>query len=140
MGPERTTDRRFGGRPAFRAARLAVLAIALATAIACGSRGESRPRFTFDAELLDRLDAAMTELAAGRWPSWTMRIHAGQLAFRVETSPERGEEAQRRDCSAIAKLIEENVGARVPWRAEITRGGRLLKRCPEGPAYGRRVG
>lgn len=136
----RTTARRNGAKPGFRAICLAPLAAGLATAIACNSGGEPTPRYAFDAEVLDTLDAAMTRLAAGRWPSWTMRIQAGQLAFRIEASAGRGEEAQRRDCSAIARLIQEEVGARVPWSAEFTRGGRLVKRCSEASAYGRRVG
>ena len=136
----RTTGRRIGAKPGFRAMFLAPLAIGLATVLACSSGREAAPRFTFDAELLDTLDAAMTRLSAGRWPSWTMRIQEGQLAFRIEASEERGEKAQHRDCSAIAELIRDNVGAQVPWRAEITRGGRLVKRCSGPSTYGRRVG
>jgi hypothetical protein len=136
----RTTGHRTGAKAGLRAIFLAPLAIGLATALACNSGGEPTPRFAFDAEVLDTLDAAMTRLAAGRWPSWTMRIQGGQLAFRIEASEGRGEEAQRHDCSAIAKLIRENVEVQVPWRAEITRGGRLVKRCSEAPPHGRRVG
>ena len=136
----RTTARWNGAKTGFRLIHLAPLAIGLATAIACDSGGEPTPRYTFDAEVLDTLDAAMTRLAAGRWPSWTMQIQEGQLAFRIEASSGRGEEAQRRDCSAITKLIQEHVGAQVPWHAEFTRGGRLVKRCSEAPSHGRRVG
>ena len=136
----RTTGRRIGAKSDFRAIFLAPLAIGLATALACNSGGEPTRRFAFDAEVLDTLDTAMTELAAGRWPAWTMRIQGDQLAFRIEASKGHGEKAQRRDCSAIAKLIRENVGAQVPWRAEITRGGRLVKRCSEASSYDRRVG
>jgi hypothetical protein len=136
----RTTARWNGATPGFRAICLAPLVIGLATAIACSSGEEATPRYTFDAEVLDTLDAAMTRLAAGRWPSWTMQIQEGQLAFRIEASAPGGEEAQRRDCSAITRLIKENVGARVPWRAEFTRGGRLVKRCSESPSSGRPVG
>ncbi len=139
-GMTRTTARRTGAKPGVQAICLAALAIGLATAIACNSGGEPTPRYAFDAEVLDSLDEAMTRLAAGRWPFWTMRIQAGQLAFRIEAGAGRGAEAQRRDCSAIAKLIQENVGVRVPWSAEFTRGGRLVKRCSEPPPHGRRVG
>ena len=135
-----TTGRRIGAKLGFRSIFLAPLAIGLATTLACGSGKEPAPRFSFDAELLDTLDTAMTRLAEGRWPSWTMRIQEGQLAFRIEASKERGAQARRRDCSAIAELIRENVGAQVPWRAEITRGGRLVKRCSEVSSYRRRVG
>jgi len=132
----RSTARRIGANAGLRAFFLTALFIGLATAFACGSGGESSRRYAFTAEVLDTLDTAMARLAAGRWPSWTMRIQEGQLAFRIEASAEAGEEAQRRDCSAIARLIRENVGARVPWHAEITRGGRLVKRCSEAPVNG----
>jgi hypothetical protein len=136
----RTTARRIRTKACFRAFFLAPLAIGLATALGCSSGGESKQRYKFSPEVLDTVDAAMTRLAAGRWPSWTMRIDAGQLAFRIEASAESAEEAPRRDCSAIAKLIRESVGEPVPWQAEITRGGRLVKRCSEPPVEGRRVG
>lgn len=136
----RTTGRRIGAQARLRAMFLAALAIGLATALACNSGQEPAPRFTFDAEVLDTLDAAMTRLAAGRWPSWTMRLQGGQLAFRIEASELRGKAAPSRDCSALAKLIRENVGAQVPWRAEITRGGRLVKHCSGAPADDQRVG
>jgi hypothetical protein len=136
----RTTARRRAARSALRAFLLATLVLGLASTIACSSGTEPTPRHAFDAEVLDALDAAMTRLAEGRWPSWTMQIQAGQLAFRIEASAGHGEEARSRDCSALAKIVQDNVGARVPWRAEITRAGRLVKRCSEAPAHGRRVG
>jgi hypothetical protein len=136
----RTTARRIGANACVRAFFLALLAIGLATALSCSPGGEPSQRYAFTAEVLDTLDAAMTRLAADRWPSWTMRIQAGQLAFRIEASAEADEEAQRGACSAIAQLVRESVGARVPWHAEITRGGRLLKRCSAPATDGQRVG
>jgi hypothetical protein len=136
----RSTDRRIGGNTGFRAFFLTAFCIGLATLFACGPGGEPSQRYAFTAEVLDTLDTAMARLAAGRWPSWTMRIDAGQLAFRIEASAEAGEEARRRDCSAIAELVRENAGVRVPWHAEITRRGRLVERCSAAPVDGQRVG
>jgi len=119
---------------------LAWLAVGLAPAIACNPAREPTPRYAFDAEVLDTLDSAMTRLAAGRWLSWTMRIQAGQLDFHIEASAGRGEEAPHRDCAEIAKLVQENVGPRAPWSAEITSGGQLVESCSEAPASGRRIG
>lgn len=95
----------------------------------CAPAAESRSTSVMTAEVLDGIETAMDRRAFGRWPSWSMRIEDGALAFRVEVGGKRGAGAQQRACSEIGRLVEEQAGARQPWRAELTQQGRVVHRC-----------
>jgi len=101
---------------------LVILAVAGATA--CFPRVEDAPRLSISAEALDRIDAAVDELAEGRWASWTMEVVGSKLAFQVEVA-----EASPADvCSGIGQAVR-TAGEGIAWSADLTRGGQPLTRC-----------
>jgi hypothetical protein len=104
-------------------------------AAGCLPTAEGGSRVAFSAKTLDAIDAAMERLAAGRWPSWSMEIDDGRLAFQVET---RANRRAAGTCREIERVVRENAGNPVDWSAEITRGGRVVQRCGAVPAPTRR--
>jgi hypothetical protein len=106
------------------------LAAAAATLGCLPGASEPRPR-GFSAQELDRIDAEVERRAAGRWPSWTMNLEAGVLAFRVELGSEATHESP---CHEIEDVMKRKVGGRVPWSLEILRRGRVVERCSQDTA------
>jgi hypothetical protein len=121
-------------RDAFgRCARAGFAALGLGLALACSPGTDGPRRSGLTAEVLDAVEAGMEHLSGERWPTWTMRIEDGALAFEIEVQPGHGELAQLRDCAAIGALMRERAGDRA-WSAEIVREGRLLRRCSHATA------
>jgi hypothetical protein len=103
---------------------IAAVALTSVAGVACLPRVESTPRLSINAETLDRIDAAMEQLADGRWPSWSMEVSGAQLTFQVEVA-----EASAADvCSGIGAVVRL-AGDEVAWSADLTRDGRPLTSC-----------
>jgi hypothetical protein len=121
-------------RDAFgRRARAGIAALGLGLVLACSPGTDGVRRTGLSAEVLDAVEAGMESLSGEHWPTWTMRIEEGALAFEIEVSAGHGELAQLRDCAAIGALMRERAGGRA-WSAEIVREGRLLRRCSHATA------
>ena len=56
----------------------------LGAGVACFPQSQRSLRTPITAEMLDVIDAAVGELARGRWPSWSMEIVGDRLTFKVE--------------------------------------------------------
>lgn len=108
----------------WRIVLLGLLAGTVACGLACFPQKEPSPRLRLTAETLDRIDADMERLAAGRWPSWSMEVSSGLLAFHVDVADTPAAEA----CSGIGEVVRL-AGDDITWSAELTRGGQPLTRC-----------
>ncbi len=98
--------------------------LAAAASQACVPRVETPSRIPITAEVLDRIDAAMERRALGRWPSWSMKVTGGQIAFQVEVAQESAAEV----CGGIREVVRL-VGDDIAWSADLTRDGQPLTRC-----------
>ena len=101
-----------------------VLALAVAGGLGCLPAVEKAPRVSITGETLDRIDAAMEELAEGRWPSWSMEVTGSRLAFEVDVADTEPADA----CSGIGAAVRR-VGQDITWSAELLRNGRPLTSC-----------
>lgn len=101
-----------------------LLALAVAGGLGCLPAVEKAPRVSITGEALDRIDAAMEELADGRWPSWSMEVTGSQLAFEVDVADTEPADA----CSGISAAVRR-VGEDIAWSADLIRNGRPLTSC-----------
>jgi len=101
-----------------------LLVLVVAGGLGCLPRAEQAPRVSITGEALDRIDAAMEELAAGRWPSWSMQVTGTRLAFEVDVADTEPADA----CSGIGAAVRL-IGEDIDWSADLTRNGRPLTSC-----------
>jgi len=85
---------------------------------------EAVQRLNLTADVLDRIDAAMEARAQGRWPSWSMEVDGGRLAFHVEVAQASAADV----CSGIGEVVSL-AGDDIAWSADLTRDGQPLTRC-----------
>ena len=110
-----------------RSWRIVLFSLVVLTAsvgVACFPRVETTPRMSITVEALDRIDAAIERLAAGRWASWSMEVTGAQLAFQVEVAGASAADV----CSGIGEAVRL-AGDDIAWSAELTRDGRPLTSC-----------
>lgn len=105
-------------------ARTTFVVLMLGAGVACFPQSQRGLRVQVTAEMLDAIDAAVGELAHGRWPSWSMEIDGDRLTFKVEVAEESAAEV----CAVIGEAVRRS-GEDIAWSAEITRGGLPLSRC-----------
>jgi len=101
-----------------------LLALGAGGGAACLPQVEQVQRVDISVEALDRIDAAVEELAEGRWASWSMEVAGGRLSFQVDLA----ETAPADACSGIGAAVRE-VRDDIPWSADLTRSGRPLSSC-----------
>ena len=121
-----------GAQPSTRRRCACALLLAALSAAGCLPSSPRAPRLALTASALDALEVGLETLSAGRWPAWSMQIEGGGLAFEIETSRLADPDAGGRDCSELGSLVERSAG-KVPWRADITHAGRVVRRCNVPP-------
>ena len=106
-------------------ARSALLMGIAVGALACFPQAEGAPQKRLTVAALDAVDTALTQLAEGRWPEWSMRVEGDRLAFEVDVA----QTPVAAVCREIGAAVRRSLGDTVEWSAELTRGGTFLSRC-----------